>query len=241
MELDGAQRGARDGAREEDHAQALELLAFQEDARDQALPEPVQGRLGRVHERDGRLHGCVNEERHEVLGLDRAPSISECLLDVSAVANNRAALACGRAQRVIVGAGVVFRKRAVVPFDLQPSPAFDHRPRIRADDCNTTERSELCGPVLGQRRNLDDLLDTLHLQRRARIEGSNASSVHGRSRNHGDLHARKRTIRAIGSLTGAHIEVVDNCEISTDVLPFRWIFESQGAGSAGVPTLDAPR
>ena len=115
--------------------------------------------------------------------------------------------------------------RAAIPLDDEPVTPLHHRPGIGADHRNTAERPELRRLVVGQRRDLDHLLDALHLERLGGIEGLHLAAIDRRPRHDGDLHAGHADVGAVGGAARAHVVVVDHRHVAADVLPLRLVLQ----------------
>ena len=115
--------------------------------------------------------------------------------------------------------------RAALPLDDEPVPPLHHRPRVGADHRHAAQRAELGRLVVSQRRNLDDLLDALNLERLAGVERLHLAAIDRRARHDGDLHAGDADIGAVGGAAGAHVVVVDHRHVAADVLPLRLVLE----------------
>ena len=118
--------------------------------------------------------------------------------------------------------------RTVVPLDRELPAPFEHRPGVGADHRDAAHRVELGGLVVGQRRNLDHLLDTLDLERLGGVVGLHLAAVDGRPRHHRDLHPRNGGVGAEVGAAGAHVVVVDHRHVAADVLPLRRVLELRG-------------
>ena len=170
-----------------------------------------------------RLHGRVRQMRCVVLCCHFFRCARERGGHVALLPHHASRCARRRLDLRAIRLRVVTVVRARRPGDFERTSSLHGRPRAVGNDGYATQRLEAGRDWRG--RQLDDALNTLHLERRRGVDGGDARAIYGRMEDDRDLHPGEFRVLPEDRLAREDVVQVESGNVLADVAELRRVLE----------------
>ncbi len=167
---------------------------------------------GNLGDRRGRFHGGVVAVGDVVLALDDLRGALECGIHVAFVPLDLAGLAGGGSHLLLELAGVVVLVGTVFPLHCKGFTTTQGSPGVVRHDGDAAEGSKLAGS--GRRGDRDDLDHAGHLHGGVGVPLGRLATDHGRTRDHGVLHAVDTDVLRVVGLACRDVGQIDDRDVA---------------------------